>query len=43
MYVESASADSLSATGDQVKRFAGERAVGSLTVEPYSVTTLILP
>ena len=43
VYVESVSGDSLSATGENVKRFAGKQAVGSLAVEPYSVTTLILP
>jgi len=41
--VESASGDTLSAPGGAVKTFAGEKTLASLRIEPYSVTTLIIP
>jgi len=43
VYVESASGDTLSAPGGAVKTFAGEKTLDSLRIEPYSVTTLIIP
>jgi len=43
VYVESASGDTLSALGGAVKTFAGEKTLDSLRIEPYSVTTLIIP
>jgi len=43
VHVESVSGETLSTTGGALKVFAGERGLDSLAVEPYSVTTLILP
>ena len=43
VHVESASGDTLSAPGGAVKTFAGEKTLDSLRIEPYSVTTLIIP
>ena len=43
VHVESVSGDSLSATGGSLKTFAGNKTVGSVLIEPFSVTTLILP
>ena len=43
VYVESVSGDTLSATGGTLKTSAGNRTMGSMSIEPYSVTTLIIP
>jgi hypothetical protein len=43
VFVESVSGDTLSATGGTLKTFAGKRTMGSVSIEPYSVTTLIIP
>jgi hypothetical protein len=43
VYVESVSGDTLSATGGTLKTFAGSKTIGLLSIEPYSVTTLIIP
>ena len=41
--LESVSGDSLSSPGAALKTFSGEKTISSITIEPYSVTTLILP
>jgi len=41
--VESVTGDTLSTTGGALKTFAGNKTIGSMSIEPYSVTTLILP
>ena len=41
--VESVSGETLSTTGGALKTFAGNKTIGSMSIEPYSVTTLILP
>lgn len=41
--VESVSGDALTTVGGALKTFAGGKTLGSLSVLPYSVTTLILP
>ena len=41
--VESVSGDSLSTTGGALKTFAGNKTLGSVSLEPYSVTMLIIP
>ncbi|HEY6166535.1 MAG TPA: hypothetical protein VI454_00755 [Verrucomicrobiae bacterium] len=41
--VESVSGDTLSATGGTVKTFAGNKTLGSASIEPFSVTTLVIP
>jgi hypothetical protein len=41
--VESVSGDSLTATGGALKTVAGDSALGSVSLAPYSVTTLIVP
>ncbi len=41
--VESVCGDSLSTTGAALKTFVGEQTIGTITIEPYSVTTMILP
>jgi hypothetical protein len=41
--VESVSGETLTTTGGALKTFAGDKMVGSLSIEPYSVLTLILP
>ena len=43
VFVESVSGDTLTATGGTLKTFAGKKTVGPMIVEPFSVTTLILP
>jgi hypothetical protein len=43
MHVEMVSGDTLTATGAQLKTFAGDKHLGSMPIEPYSVTTLALP
>jgi len=43
VHIKSVSGDSLSATGASLKTFAGNKAMGSVFIEPFSVTTLILP
>jgi hypothetical protein len=41
--VESVSGETLSTTGGALKIFAGNKMLDSMSIEPYSVTTLILP
>jgi hypothetical protein len=41
--VESVSGETLSTAGGALRTFAGNRMLASLSIEPYSVTTLILP
>ncbi len=41
--VESVSGDSLSATGGTLKTFAGNKTIGSVSIEPFSVMTVIIP
>ena len=43
VYVETVSGDTLSATGGTLKTFAGNKTMGSVSIGPYSVTTLIIP
>jgi hypothetical protein len=43
VHVESVSGETLSTTGGALKVFFGDRGLDSLAIEPYSVTTLILP
>jgi hypothetical protein len=43
VHVDSVSGETLSTTGGALNVFAGDRGLDSLAIEPYSVTTLILP
>jgi hypothetical protein len=43
VHVESVSGDTLATTGGALKIFAGNKTVGALPIEPFSVMTLILP
>ncbi|MCW2573745.1 MAG: hypothetical protein JWO88_3803 [Frankiales bacterium] len=43
LHVESVSGDSLSTTGGSLKTFVGNKTVGALSIEPFSVMTLLLP
>ncbi|MCX7012052.1 MAG: hypothetical protein NTW86_05715 [Candidatus Sumerlaeota bacterium] len=43
VHVESASGNTLSTPGGAVKTFAGEKTLDSLRIEPYSITTMIIP
>ena len=43
MHVEMVSGETLTATGAQLKTFVGDKNLGSMPIEPYSVTTLVLP
>ena len=43
VYVESVSGDTLSATGGALKTFTGNKTMGSVSIESYSVTTVIMP
>jgi len=42
-HVESVSGETLSTTGGKLKIFDGTKTMGSVTIEPFSVTTLIIP
>ena len=43
VYVESVSGETLLASGAALKTFAGNKALGTVSLEPFSVTTLIMP
>jgi hypothetical protein len=43
LFVESVSGDTLSATGAALKTFAGNKTLGTVSLEPFSVTTLVFP
>jgi hypothetical protein len=43
VHVESVSGETLTSTGGALKIFAGDKTVGALSIEPFSVMTLILP
>ena len=43
LFVESVSGDTLSATGAALKTFAGNKTLGMVSLEPFSVTTLVFP
>jgi len=41
--VESVSGETLSTTGGKLKTFVGTKTMDSVTIEPFSVTTLLIP
>ena len=43
LFVESVSGDTLSATGAALKTFTGNKTLGTVSLEPFSVTTLVFP
>ncbi|MDZ4403270.1 EF-hand domain-containing protein [Prosthecobacter sp.] len=43
VHIESVSGDTLTTTGGSLKTFVGDKSAASLSIEPFSVTTLTLP